>query len=177
MESQHVIHVAAAGWPASITVKAGTGEIGAARNHRCLIDHQKFVAHQAAAAAPVFGVVNQWNLRGLKERHGISAEGFLRTRAAIPIAVGQAVQLIPMLSFSLVQAAGPLFAPGVAIAVLQHHGNASDSLFCRDQGPGNPRKTELLYCTSTSSLAESMALISHCSESSPLRQAQVRGER
>ena len=89
VEPQQVIHVAAAGWPASITVKAGTGEIGAARNHCCLIDHQKFVVHQAAAAAPVFGVVNQWNLRGLKERHGISVEGFFRTRAAIPIAVGQ----------------------------------------------------------------------------------------
>ena len=91
----------------------------AGQHHRCLIDHQKFVAHQAAAAAPFFGVVNQWNLRGLKERHGISAEGFLRTRAAIPIAVGQAVQLIPALPASLVQSAGSLFPPGLAVAVVQ----------------------------------------------------------
>ena len=66
VDLQQVIHIAAAGRPARITVKARTGEIGAACNHCCLVDHQKLVVHQAAAAAAVFGVVNQWNVRRLE---------------------------------------------------------------------------------------------------------------
>lgn len=100
--------------------------------------------HQAAAAAPVFGVVNQWNVRCLELRHGITAECFLRTRAAIAIAVSQAVQLMPALSVSLVQSAGLLFAPRLAVVVLQHNSNVNASLLSRDQRLGNPRKTELL---------------------------------
>ena len=62
VDLQQVIHIAAAGGPVRITVEAGTGEIGAACHHCCLVDYQKLVVHQAAAAAPVFGVVNQWNV-------------------------------------------------------------------------------------------------------------------
>ena len=62
IEPQQVIHIAAAGGPPCITVKTETGEIGAACNYCCLVDHEKFVVHQSAAAASVFGVFNQWNL-------------------------------------------------------------------------------------------------------------------
>ena len=58
-----MIHISEAAWLARITVDAGTGEIGAACNYSCFVDHQKLVFHQAAAAAAVFGVVSQWNLR------------------------------------------------------------------------------------------------------------------
>ena len=52
------LFIAATGWPARIIVKARTGEIGAVCNHFCLVDHQRLVVLQAAAAAAVFGVVN-----------------------------------------------------------------------------------------------------------------------
>ena len=101
--------------------------------------------HQVAAAAAVFGVIQQWNVRGSQQRNGIAAEGFLRTRAAIPIAVGEAVQLMPALSVSLVQPAGPLFAPGMAVVVFQQHSNVYASLLRRDQRFRNPRQAELLH--------------------------------
>ena len=75
---------------------------------------------------------------------GITAEGFVRTRGAISVAVCQAVQLMPASSVSLVQPAGSLFAPGLAVAVLQHYSNVNASLFCRDQCLGNTRQAELL---------------------------------
>ena len=46
--------------------------------------------HQAAAAAVVFGVVNQLNIRRLEQRHCITVEGFVRSGGAVEIAVGQA---------------------------------------------------------------------------------------
>ena len=53
VDPQEVIHIAATGWSARITVKARTGEIGTACNHCCLVDHQKLVVHQATAAGAV----------------------------------------------------------------------------------------------------------------------------
>ena len=69
---------------------------------------------------------------------------WISLRAATPITVGPVVQLMPALSVSLAQLVGPLFAPGLAVVVLQHQGNANASLLCSDQRLGNSRKTEFL---------------------------------
>ena len=72
-------------------------------------------------------------------------EGFCRSRAAISIAVGQAIQLMSSLSLSLVQPAGSLFAPGRAVVVLKDHLNKNTAMFCCDQCFGNPWQAELLH--------------------------------
>ena len=61
---------------------------------------RNFLVHQAAAAAVVFAVVNQLDIRRLEQRHCITVEGFVRIGGAVEIAIGQAFQLMPALSVS-----------------------------------------------------------------------------
>ena len=49
---QQVIPIALAVRPPLISMQAGAGEIGADSDHRDLVVHQKFVAHQAPAVHP-----------------------------------------------------------------------------------------------------------------------------
>ena len=102
---------------------------------------------------------------------------FVLSGGAVAIAVGQTVQLMPALSFSWVQPAGPLLTPGLPVIVFHDHRNANASLLCSDQRLGNPRKTELLNGHQHFLGGAINGSISHASMSSTLCQSPVRGER
>ena len=140
-----MIHVAAGLRRIGIAVDAGAGEVGAAGDHDRLINDHEFVVHQSAAAAAIGGVIQQGNSSVLQQCNGIAAMGFLRCRDAITIAIGQSIQSMPALTFSLREMAHLLLAPRRAVVVLQNDLHSNAALMGADESHGNAWQCQLLH--------------------------------
>ncbi len=144
VDAQQMVDVAPSAVPARITVESGTGEIGAAGDHAAVIDHHEFVVHQSTAAAAVLGVIQQRHA-GLDEQpDGITVAGLLRSRDPIAIGIGQLLELVPAMPLVFGQVAGLLFAPGGAVAVLQHEFHLHTTPVSGDQLLGQAWQRQLL---------------------------------
>ena len=125
-------------------MESGTGEVGAAGDHTAVVDHDEFVVHQSTAAAAVLGVIQQ-RQAGLNEQpDGITVAGLLRSRDPIAIGIGQLLELVPAMPLVFGQVAGLLFAPGGAVAVLQHEFHLHPTPVSGDQLLGQAWQRQLL---------------------------------
>ena len=110
-----------------------------------LINDHEFVVHQAAAAAAIGGVIQQWDARVLQQCNGIALMGFLRCGDAITIAIGQSIQPMPALALVLREMAHLLLAPRRAVVVLQHDLHSNAALMGADESHGNAWQCQLLH--------------------------------